>query len=156
MDMPFYKLLRIHDHVWRNRHWSLNDKIAACDLIYNLAITVLRNSLKAKRGKGYYPMSTTNAFTFAFNSADGKRKTVIADREFGNGTHRHIAVTSKWRMVRPLEDGSGWETERECWCLQLGERYGLGTRYMTPAIETGFKTKREAVARKKQILVDSE
>lgn len=65
------------------------------------------------------------------------------------GTHRHLAVTSKWRRVRQLQSG-GWEVERECWCLQWAERKGLGTHYEPPT-ETGFKTKREAEARKKEI-----
>jgi hypothetical protein len=83
----------------------------------------------------------------------GIRRTVSLAGSGLNGTHRHLAVTAKHRRTEPLmEDGVqiGWHTEHEHWCLQWAERVGCGTSY-EPPIEEGFRTKREATERKREI-----
>lgn len=73
------------------------------------------------------------------------------------GTHKHLAVMRRYVRTDPLlnEAGEqiGWHTKPADWFLAWGERQGLGTRYTYDGLENerGFKTKREATARKKEI-----
>lgn len=89
------------------------------------------------------------------NPLTGVRTTVRLPSE---GTHPHLTVFRRHVRTDPLYDENGrqigWYTKPADWYLAWGRRTRYGTTYSYEGLEAerGFKTKREALARKREIL----
>lgn len=75
------------------------------------------------------------------------------------GTHLHIAVYRRHVKTEPAFDKEtgeqvGWHTKPADWYLSWGWRTRHGTTYTREGLEKeqGFKTKKEAIARKRELL----
>lgn len=36
----WYMLIRVHDHIWADRHWPLRVRIEACQTVFKLSILI--------------------------------------------------------------------------------------------------------------------
>lgn len=88
------------------------------------------------------------------NPLTGVRTTIRTPSE---GTHLHLKVLRRHVRDQPVlnhyGEELGWTTKPADWYLAWGARSHYGTKYHYEGLESekGFKTKKEAEARKKKI-----